>query len=159
MMATVDTRGLDRLLESWDALLREFPGKKRGFLEQLGPKLLELVNAGIGGSGKVQGWQGVHMGSGGGYVAVRPKAETYQATRSGTRYAVGYITNAIEGGHRHGGPRGSTKPDYHYRPRLNKAATPGKFFYRNARQGLASLTEGEIQALAGEIKAGLEGGL
>ena len=158
-MATVDTSGIDDLLESWDRLVRQFPDTKRALLERLAPQMLQAVRRAVGGSGKVAGWQEPHMGSGGGYAAVRPRAETYQATRSGTRYAVGYITNAIEGGHRHGGPRGSTKPDYHYRPRLNKAATPGKFFYRNARQGLASLTEGEIQALAGEIKAGLEGGL
>ena len=158
-MATVDTSGIDDLLESWDRLVRQFPDTKRALLERLAPQMLQAVRRAVGGSGKVAGWQEPHMGSGGGYAAVRPRAETYQATRSGTRYAVGYITNAIEGGHRHGGPRGSTKPDYHYRPRFKTAAVPGRWFYAAVRQELASLMEGEIQALAGEIKAGLEGGL
>ena len=102
MAVTVDTSGLDRLMESWDALVKQFPEKKRGLLEQIGARLLQEVRTGIGGTGKVSGWQAPHMGSGGGYVAVRPKAETYQTTKSGKRYAVGYITNAIEGGHRRG---------------------------------------------------------
>ena len=35
MAVTVDTSGLDRLMESWDALVRQFPEKKRGLLEQI----------------------------------------------------------------------------------------------------------------------------
>ena len=76
MAVTVDTSGLDRLMESWDALVRQFPEKKRDLLEQVGTRLLQEVRTGIGSTGKVSGWQAPHMGSGGGYVAVRPKAET-----------------------------------------------------------------------------------
>ena len=108
-MQTVDTRGIDRLVESWDRLLKQFPEAKRRALEQMGRDLLANVREEIGGSGKVAGWQEPHMGSGGGYVAVRAKAKTYQTTKRGKRYAVGYVTNAIEGGHKHGGRRGSSK--------------------------------------------------
>ncbi len=134
MAVTVDTSGLDRLMESWDALVKQFPEKKRGLLEQVGARLLQAVQTGIGGTGKVAGWQAPHMGSGGGYVAVRPKAETYQTTKSGKRYAVGYITNAIEGGHRHGGPRGGGK-GYRYRPRYQTAAVRRPLFLRGRAGG------------------------
>ena len=158
-MATVDTSGIDDLLESWDRLVRQFPDAKRALLERLAPQMLQAVRRAVGGSGKVAGWQEPHMGSGGGYAAVRPRAETYQATRSGTRYAVGYITNAIEGGHRHGGPRGSTKPDYHYRPRFKTAAVPGRWFYAAVRQELPGMLQSEIQQLLDMIADGLEGNL
>lgn len=158
-MATVDTSGIDDLLESWDRLVRQFPDTKRALLERLAPQMLQAVRRAVGGSGKVAGWQEPHMGSGGGYAAVRPRAETYQATRSGTRYAVGYITNAIEGGHRHGGPRGSTKPDYHYRPRFKTAAVPGRWFYAAVRQELPGMLQSEIQQLLDMIADGLEGNL
>lgn len=144
MAVTVDTSGLDRLMESWDALVKQFPEKKRGLLEQIGARLLQEVRTGIGGTGKVSGWQAPHMGSGGGYVAVRPKAETYQTTKSGKRYAVGYITNAIEGGHR---------------PRYQTAAVPGRFFYEAARAALAGMGREEADRLMQLIVDGLEGNL
>ena len=153
------TAGLDRMLESWDHLLDRFPGDKRAFLKRLGPELLDKVRTAIGGSGKVQGWQAVHMGSGGGYVAVRPKKETYEVTRGGKRYAVGHITNAIEGGHKHGGPRGGSGPNYRYRPRYHTPAVPGKYFYQSTRQDLETMTNDEIHILIQRIVNGLEGRL
>lgn len=159
MGATVETKGLDRLLQSWDALLKQFPERKRRLLERVGQDLLRDVRANLGGSGKVAGWQEPHMGSGGGYVAVRPKAKTYQTTKSGKQYAVGHITNAIEGGHKHGGPRGSSGPGYHYRPRFHTPAVPGRWFYKETRENLAAMSDAELQELVQEIVDGLEGRL
>ena len=85
MAQTVDTSGLDRLVESWDRLLKQFPDGKRKALEQMGRYLLLDVQREIGGSGKVAGWQAPHMGTKGGYVAVRAKADTYQTTKSGVQ--------------------------------------------------------------------------
>ena len=55
MAQTVDTRGIDRLVESWDRLLKQFPEAKRRALEQMGRDLLANVREEIGGSGKVAG--------------------------------------------------------------------------------------------------------
>ena len=143
MAQTVDTSGLDRLVESWDRLLKQFPDGKRKALEQMWRYLLL----------DVAGWQAPHMGTKGGYVAVRAKADTYQTTKSGKRYAVGYVTNAIEGGHRHGGPRGGKG----YRPRYRKAAVPGKWFYQAVRQDVDEMGQEEVDALMELIVRGLEG--
>ena len=159
MSQTVDTREIDRLLESWDRLLKQFPEEKKQALEQMGRDLLANVREKVGGSGKVAGWQEPHMGSGGGYVAVRAKADTYQTTKHGKRYAVGYITNAIEGGHKHGGKRGSKKKGYRYRPRYHTAAVPGKWFYQAVRQDLAGMSQNEVNELMQKILDGLEGRL
>lgn len=153
--AEVNTAGLDRLLASWDKLLREFPQMKQATLEKMGSELLRRVRSEIGGTGKVAGWQAPHMGSGGGYVAVRAKANTYQTTKSGKRYAVGYVTNAFEGGHKirkHQGGKG-------YRSRVNVAAVPGRWAYDAVRRQLAGMSQEDVDALMTLIKDGLEGRL
>lgn len=159
-MQSVDTRDIDHLIDSWNALLKRFPDGKQKALESIGRDLLLNVRDEIGGSGKVAGWQEPHMGSGGGYVAVRAKARTYQTTKNGKRYAVGYVTNSIEGGHRTGGQRPGPKADgYRYRPRYKKAAVPGRWFYEQARQDAERILQGEEEKLEKTIVDGLEGRL
>lgn len=106
---------ISRKLESSCDKLREV---RRQALDEAGDKLLGAVRARIGGTGKVQSWQEKHMGSGGGYVAVRPEAKAYD----GHGNAVGYVTNAIEGGHRVRTGRGPS------RARMQRV--PGKWMYR-----------------------------
>ena len=160
MPAIVDTSGLDRLLESWDTLVQRFPAEKQAALARMGANVLQQVRSQIGGTGKVAGRQEVHMGSGGGYVAVRAKARTYQTTKNGKRYAVGYVTNSVEGGHRTGGQRPGPKADgYQYRPRYKKAAVPGRWFYEQARQDAERILQGEEEKLEKTIVDGLEGRL
>ena len=153
--AEVNTAGLDRLLASWDRLLREFPQMKQATLEKMGSELLRRVRSQIGGTGKVAGWQEVHMGSGGGYVAVRAKAKTFQSTKSGKRYAVGYITNAFEGGHKIRRPQGGKG----YRSRVNVAAVPGQWVYDAVRRQMAGMSQEDVNALMALITEGLEGRL
>lgn len=155
MPATVDTTSLDRLVESWDALVQRFPQQKRAALAEIGAKLLQQVRGEIGGTGKVAGWQVPHMGSGGGYVAVRAKADTYQTTKSGKRYAVGYITNAFEGGHKIRKPQGGKG----YHSRVKVAAVSGRWSYDAVRRQLAGMSQEDVDALMTLIKDGLEGRL
>lgn len=148
---------LDQLLERWSQLLQQFPVKKRELLERAGQQMLQRLRDAIGGTGKVASWQEVYLGSKGGYAAVRPKKDTYQTTRGGRRYAVGYITNAIEGGHRNRRPQPSGDPDYRYRARIRHAAVPGRHFYYSTRQQLGQIGDRELRALAQEILAELGG--
>ncbi len=155
MPDTVDTTGLDRLVESWDALVQRFPKEKRSVLAALGDELLQQVRSEIGGTGKVAGWQASHMGDRGGYVAVRAKANTYQTTKSGKRYAVGYITNAFEGGHKIRKPQGGKG----YHSRVKVAAVPGRWSYDAVRRQLAGMNQEDVDALMALITDGLEGRL
>lgn len=159
MAATVDTGELDRLSESWERLVKQFPESKRRLLSELGQKMFQKVQGEIGGEGKVAGWQTPYMGSGGGYAAVRAKKDTWQTTKSGKRYAVGHITNAIEGGHKHGGRRGSSRKGYKYRGRIHVAAVPGRWFYAAVRQMLPNMAEEEARELTKLLVDGLEGEL
>lgn len=88
----------------------------------------------IGGTGKVQSWQQKYMGSGGGYTAVRPAANTYD--RSGN--AVGYVTNAIEGGHRVRTGRGPS--------RAKMQRVSGKWMYRSTNhEQIAAAARDQIE--------------
>lgn len=155
---SLDATALDRILASWDKLLETFPDKKRTLLENLGSRLLGDVRGHIGGTGTVQGWQERYVGSKNGYVAVRPKADTYKVTAGGKKYAVGHVTNAIENGHKHRRPSQVRRPGYRYKARIKYAAVPGKHFYAQTRSQLDSLAQSQVADLAGEIVRGLEGG-
>ena len=156
-MQSVEMTGIDELIDNFDALLRDYPELKGDLLEQLAGKLLGDVQGAIGGSGQVQGWQDKHVGSGKGYVAVRPKANTYKTTPGGKQYAVGYVSNAIENGHRHRKPSGVRKDGYYYKPRIKTPAVPGKHFYAGTRSRLQAEGAETVRQLATIVAARLEG--
>lgn len=124
----LDKAALDRLAADFNALLHDYPEWRREMYEEMAQAVLEDVQSGFG-NGDVAGWQDKAVGSGGGYAAVRPKKETF--TQNGKkRYAVGYVTNAIENGHKQEKGR--------YVPALEKKLTAdrvaGKGVYAGARQ-------------------------
>lgn len=105
-MQSVNLNDLDKYFTD---LLKKVPEERRAMFEEIAQATLTDLRGRIGGAGKVQRWQDKFVGSGGGYAAVRPKAKTYtDATGKGNRYAVGYVTNAITGGHRT--PKGGYVP-------------------------------------------------
>lgn len=158
-MQSVEFDGLDRILSRWDELLKTFPAAKAELLGRLGRELLEEIRRRIGGRGTVQGWQEQYQGSKNGYAAVRPRAKTYQATRKKSdAYAVGYVTNAIENGHRVRHPQPSGRDGYHYtRGRNTTAAAAGRHFYSDVRSRLGQFGQAELARFAEEIARRLEG--
>ena len=156
-MQSVEMTGVDELIDNFEALLRDYPDIKGNLLEQLAGKLLGDVQGAIGGSGQVQGWQDKHVGSGKGYVAVRPKANTYKTTPGGKQYAVGYVSNAIENGHRHRKPSGVRKDGYYYKPRWKVPAVSGKHFYAGTCSRLQAEGAETVRQLATIVAARLEG--
>lgn len=157
-MQSIEHGDLDRLIASWEALIKEYPDMKRELLEELSTEILADVRGEIGGTGTVQDWQERYRGSKNGYVAIRPKAETYKETKGGKRYAVGHVTNAIENGHRNCKPGQTKREGYTYRPRIKTPSVPGKHFYAAVRSKLGKVGQQEVQALAAEIARRLEGG-
>ena len=152
-MQEVRAEGLDQLLDRLQDSLEVFRDARSKALDAAGRELLAAVRARIGGSGRVAAWQDSFRGSGGGYVAVRPKAKTYVTSSSGRRYAVGQVTNAIESGH-------DQEPG-RYVPaigvRLRRDRVPGKYMYqmtrpdaeRLAQQACDQITQEVVQKLGG----------
>lgn len=102
MSIQIDSHDLEKLDADLAQAVRKAPESKKEVLNSLGQQLLSQVQGNIGGSGKVQRWQHMHLGSGGRYVAVHPAEKTSDAYGR----AVGAVTNAIESGHKIRPPAG-----------------------------------------------------
>ena len=145
----------DRIGAAFDKILREFPERRRELHERVGRAVQrelqrQIAASGINdSSGRVRRWQVVHVGSGGGYAAVRPEKGTTGADSPGA------ITNYLEGGHRIASPRGGKN----YRPRLRVSYVSGYHFYVNTSMRAESIAIGEAEAWADEIARELEAGL
>lgn len=153
----IDKSELERLISKLDAapgVLREV---KMRAIAAAAPKLKQAVDAQIGGTGKVRSWQGQFVGSKGGYAAVRAKAKTYtDPTKRGKRYAVGYVTNAVNSGHRFPSPSGKAK---RYKPRIKSGQmrVPGKQFYEDAEAQSSRIAHEAGEQIIQELMSHLEG--
>lgn len=145
----------DRIGAAFDKILQEFPERRRELHERVGRAVQrelqrQIAASGINdSSGRVRRWQVVHIGSGGGYAAVRPEKGKTGADSPGA------ITNYLEGGHRIASPRGGKN----YRPRLRVSYVSGYHFYVNTSMRAESIAIGEAEAWADEIARELEASL
>ena len=134
----IDRTELERLVGKLEKSPQVLQEARRKAMEAAAPKLLSAVRAEIGGSGKVQRWQEAYVGSRGGYAAARPRAETYtEATKGGKRYAVGYVTNAVNSGHKY--------PTSKLGFRSRVGSVPGKQFYQRAGTQLSQVAQEAAQ--------------
>ncbi len=155
--AKLEAGDIERFAEVLEGAPAVVKDAKRQAFEAAAPKLLSEVRRQIGGAGKVQSWQDMQVGSRGGYAAVRPRAGAYtDPTRTGKRYAVGYVTNAIESGHRFPTPTGKNRD---YRPRMRSGAmkVPGKQFYAKAEARADAIAQQAVEQVAEALAAHLEG--
>lgn len=142
-MQEIRVEGLDAIISKLEESPEVFREARARKLETIGEELLGRVQSRIGGTGDISSRQEYRIGSGKGYVAVRPKAKDYLVSAGGRRYATGAVTNAIEGGHAIRGSSGAAKSKY--RPRIRVARVTGKYMYQN--------TESDAERLAGEAGA------
>lgn len=140
---------LEVFAQKLDNVLPQLREARRAALEDAGEEMLSAVRGRIGGSGKVQRWQEKHMGSGGGYVAVRARAKVQDEHG----YAVGYVTNALEGGHRQEPGR--------YVPAIGRKLTrdrvPGKYMYSQSARDLDRIALSAAERIEDAMERCLEG--
>lgn len=152
----IDTRELDRLTEKLAQSPEVIREAKRLAFEQAAPALKAAVDAEIGGTGKVRSWQDQAVGSKGGYAAVRPKSATYtDANGKGKRYAVGYVTNAINSGHAFPPPSG--RKGYRSRIKIASQKVPGKQFYQQAEARVPQIAQEAVEQVIEALTEHLEG--
>ncbi len=154
----LDARELKGFLERLEKAPAALAEARRKAFEEAAPKLKALVDGEIGGSGKVRSWQGSYVGTRGGYAAVRPKAKVYAQDGRGrpTKYPVGYVTNAVNSGHRFPSPSGKDKG---YRPRVKNGRqdVAGRRFYEAAREKAQAVAAETAEELVQALKQQLEG--
>lgn len=114
-MPSIDISGLTEFSRKLNRLLDEAPEMRRKFHEEIAEMAKEQIDAHITNSGiednnsKIRDWQEEHVGSGGGYAAIRASDESTGANSSGV------ITNYLEGGH---GIRSSGGQAKRYEPNI-----------------------------------------
>jgi hypothetical protein len=158
-MQEIEIRGLEQI-EALEKKLRASPevlsNAKREAFQAAAQEAKSIVDRHIGGTGKVQSWQGAAVGSRGGYAAVRPKKDTWTevSKRSGKRYAVGAVTNAIVSGHAF--PKPSGRKDYHARIHVGQKV-PAKPFYAESYGEVQALAEKTAEQVVEKLISHLEG--
>nr|DAD85700.1 MAG TPA: hypothetical protein [Siphoviridae sp. ctP6113] len=153
-MQEIRVEGLDAVISKLEESPEVFREARTRELNSVGQELLGRVQARIGGTGNVGSRQEYRIGSGKGYVAVRPKAKDYLVSAGGKRYATGAVTNALESGHAIRGPSGSSKS--RYRPRIHVAKVPGKHMYQNTGSDAERLAQEAGARIAAEVVRKLE---
>lgn len=166
--------GIGKLVKFTAALedsAKKFPELRRELHEEFAREMDRVVSGKIrssltgssgnargkhGGAAKIVGWQGEHVGSGGGYAAYRPDKGDGQITKNET-YTIGRITNAIESGHITAvGERPGRSGKYDYRDRSKQGYVQGKFFYKDAHDHMEQVAEERVAQFVEELKRRLE---
>ena len=159
MAGVLEIRGGDALSEELDALLGQFPQMRRELLERMGRAAELELEAQLAASGmkdggrKVRQWQVKQIGSGGGYVAIRPGKGDHQKTPGSKPQTFGRMTAALEEGHKIRGPRGGKG----YRPRIKVSYVSGFHFYEAARTSFEAKAIRMVEDFADKLAGRLEG--
>ena len=148
-MQSVEISGLKEVQKKLDGFPEAMKQARGEFFEEAGQKMLSAVRRRIGGSGRVAGVQERYTGTGKGYAAVRAKDDTDL-----DGYAAGYITNALENGHKQQSGR--------YVPAIGKrrkeSQVSGKYMYHKTESiELQQLTENGAKEIEKKAMAYLEG--
>lgn len=100
-MQSIELRGMKEIQKAFEKFPDAVKKAKAAELDELGFSLYGEVRQNIGGSGRVAGVQEYQVGSGKGYVAVRPMGRTEVPRAKGRKksYRAGVVTAALEHGH------------------------------------------------------------
>jgi replicative superfamily II helicase len=156
-MQSVDMSALKQLDNDFERILRKVPNARREMHDEIGAAVLKDVRAqishtGMNNPGKIADMQVYHVGSSGGYAAVR----AVEGTGPTGQYndSPGAITNYLENGHKIRKPSGKAK---NYKPRINKPYVDGYHFYAEARRNADAVAIKAADKYASKIADMLEG--
>ena len=164
-MQSIKFDALSALKRDIEGLAETMKERRRELHEELAEEMQEEVAAQIArrashSTGDLAGWQEPHVGSAGGYAAVRPAVGNEVKQKKGggeISYPIGYITNSIENGHAVPRPRKNRK---YYKARIVKSYVTGLYFYRSLQDSgrVEKLAIDGVNRLADEIEKKLGGG-
>lgn len=164
MEITLDASELDELLQKLEQAPEVFQQARREAFEAAAPELKQVLDARIvstiGDSrGKVRSWQDQFVGSEGGYAAVRPKTDTHTepTKKDGNTYAVGYVTNAINSGHRFPGQGVRRASRAGKTEKYTAGRVPGAYFYDKAQLQVNAIAKETCNQIVNDLLKHLEG--
>lgn len=153
-MQSVDLSQFSRLDEDLNTILKGIPKGRRELHERMADVIKKEVDSEISqtglndNSGHIKQWQEPHVGSGGGYAAVRA------TSKSTGNNSPGAITNYLENGHK---IRQQSGGNPYYRPHIKKAYVDGFHFYSSANNTIESKVIAEVEKFTDEIAQKLGG--
>lgn len=160
-MQSIEKKDLDELDAKLRSILEKFPRKRRELHERLAEYAKAAVNRQTSlrlkdTHGRVQSWQQKHVGTGGGYAAVRATDESSKRYPSPGPNSPGAVTNYLENGH-------AVRPRSAY-TRLNRKSraeqdrVAGRYMYDNAKVQMERDALVEAKKLAEELEQELSDG-
>lgn len=154
----IDCVELQKLIKKCEGFPEVFTDARREAIDIAGKNLKEQLDKAIGGTGRVAGWQEVKYGSRGGYVAVRPRRGDVESPEGkDTPYAIGYVTNAINSGHKTRGHRGKFNRVFKGEFKKGADKVPGKHFYEDTKaEKLDKAIENALKQIEDAINRYLE---
>lgn len=150
----LEVRYTNNIGERLQGLAAEFRAVREQLLDQAGNQLEQALDRSITASGlrdihgKVRSWQETKKGSGGGYVALRPRAGETGPNSPGA------ITNYLESGHKVRFPSGRAK---RYRPEVHMARARAFKFYADTQPVAEEMAREMAQSVERRLAAYLEG--
>lgn len=144
-MQSVEAKGLSKITDNFNELLKKAPDKRRELHERIAARLQEEVSAQVDASGindshgKVKSWQQGRVGSGGGYAAVSAISDSTGPDSPGA------ITNYLNSGHKIR-PHGKLK-----RSRVRVIYVDGRHFYQAAKNRAEEIALEETEKFADEL--------
>ena len=157
-MAQIDISALQELAERFQQVYEALPQERAALHRRIGEavqgELGERIASSLDdSSGKVRSWQRVHLGSKGGYAAIRPAGTKDSPPGKSGPDGPGAITTYLERGHRIRPPKGGKG----YRPRIRVGRAAGRGFYQGTQDAARAIALREAQAWGDEIARKLEG--
>ena len=154
---TMDISEWTEFWDRWEDAIKKIPGLKEQILAKAGDDIQDAVRYSIFQSGlndrrhgRVKSWQNRHVGSGKGYVAVRPDSvEVESGGGSKEKLNAGALTNFLTSGHKVRGPSGRAK---RYVPRARMTRVPGLAFYKDAAKDAEHITAQAAEEFLEQIK-------
>lgn len=150
-MQTVNTKQLEKLSETLRGMREQFPKSQRAYHERVAQTLKQEIYweiaATTNSTGKLASYQEEHVGSRGGYAAIRARGGESGANSPGA------ITNYVENGHKiAAGARATRKPTTRkYRPRIKVGAVQGRHFYQHVRSRAMQIAMEEMDEFLTEL--------
>lgn len=149
---------LSKFSAALENLLKDAPELRRNMHTELANEIEKELGVSISsslndGNGTVKGWQGAHVGSGGGYAAVRPNKGTAHPPYPHT---IGRVTAALERGHQPPKPGQRGNSGAKYRPRIKLGFIPGRFFYQKTYNTIETKAVAKAEQFVEQLKRRLE---
>jgi len=162
----IDSREWESFWARWKDTLNQIPDLKKEMLEKVGQRTQQAVRSHMDASnlhdtdGRVKAWQESFIGSGRGYIAVRPISKQIMSGHDRTEreylykgkkvpVTTGALTNFLASGHRVRGPSGRWK---RYQFRGKQTRVKGFDFYKKAKAEAEKIAVQEAETMLQRLK-------